>query len=107
MVQSELAKVDRQGLVTDVDCKPYFLLVHGLVKLILLIKLSIFSYLNSIHAYIGMFIHVYTWCQTQIIVGDLVCRTWLTHRGSGHQFLDDLSLLFTTLDESDTPSVGL
>ena len=42
-----------------------------------------------------------------IIVGDLVYRAWLTHRGPGHQFLDDLSLMFTILDGSDTPSVRL
>ena len=42
-----------------------------------------------------------------IIIGDLVCRAWLTHRGPGHQFLDELSYWFITLDRSDTPSVGL
>ena len=35
---------------------------------------------------------------TLIVVGDLVCRASLTHRGPGHQFLDELSLMFTTLD---------
>ena len=42
-----------------------------------------------------------------IIVGDLVCRVRLTHRGPGHWFLDELSYWFTTLDGSDTPSVWL
>ena len=42
-----------------------------------------------------------------IIVGDLVCRARLTHRGHGHRFLDELSYWFTTLDECDTPSVWL
>ena len=41
------------------------------------------------------------------IVGDLVCRIRLTHRKPSHQFLDDLSYRFTTLDGVDTPSVGL
>ena len=42
-----------------------------------------------------------------IIVGDLMCRDWLTYRKPGHQFLDELSLMFTTLDGSGTPLVGL
>ena len=42
-----------------------------------------------------------------IIVGDLVCKAWLTHTGPCHQFLDELNLIFTTLDGSDTPSLGL
>ena len=81
--------------------------MHGLVKLILLIKLYIFSYLNGMHAYIEIFhtcIYVVT---NSIIVGDLVCRARLTHRGLSHRFLNELSHLFTTLDGSDTPSVGL
>ena len=41
-----------------------------------------------------------------LIVGDLVCRARLTHRGPGHQFLDKL-LVHNLYDGSDTPSVGL
>ena len=56
--------------------------------------------------YIGMFLHIYV-VSNSIIVGDLVCRAWLTCKGPGHRFLDELRLMFTTLDGSDTPSVGL
>ena len=42
-----------------------------------------------------------------IMVGDLVYRARLTHKGPGHQFLDELSYWLTTSDGSDTPSVGL
>ena len=62
------------------------------------------------NAYIGMFLYIYIYIymvSNSIIVGDLVCRAWLTHRGPSHQFLDELSLIFTTLDESNTPSIGL
>ena len=56
------------------------------------------------------FMNTYTYIcgvSNSIIVGDLVCRAWLTHRGTGHRFLDDLSNWFTFLDESGTPSVWL
>ena len=91
----------------DVDYKPCFQLVHGSIKLILLIKLSIFSYLNGMLIYIGMFYTCIYVVSNSIIVSDLMCRVWFTHKGPVHRFLDELSLLFTILDGSDTPPVGL
>ena len=60
--------------------------------LILLIRL-LFSSTSDWHAYIFflVFSYIYVVSVKLIIVGDLVCRARLTHRGSGHRFLDKLS----------------
>ena len=57
--------------------------------------------------YILVFSYICGTGVTLIIVGELVCRDRLTHRGPSHQLLDELSYSFTTLDGFDTPSVGL
>ena len=61
----------------------------------------------SIYKYILVFSYICGFGVEHIIVGDWVCRSRLTHKGPGHQFLDELRYWFTTLDGSDTPSTRL
>ena len=53
-----------------------------------------------VHIYYVTLVYMRYWTQSLYVTWCV--EFWLTHRGPGHQLLDELSNRFTTLDGSDT-----